>query len=388
MFIFLFWASVLFILYTYFGYPVLIRQKANKKQKHTSVPAYTEVPDEEWPTVSIVVPVHNEAHHVERKINNLREIDYPKDKLTITFVSDGSEDGTNELIKQFPDVSFIEYHPRQGKPTALNTAAEQQTSEVIVFTDARQTLGLDAVKKLVNRLRDPAIGAVSGELCFGSPDDVTAQNVGLYWKYEKAIRNWEGQVHSVAGVTGALYAIRREDFVPLYPDALLDDFEVPIQILRKGKRIVFEAGAFVYDQAQSDVATEKKRKIRTLTGNYQSFNHNKWLFTSENPILWQFLSHKVFRLLVPYAMIIAFITNLILAAGYSVEGAGLVFYSLTYLAQVAFYGLGFAASKYPRLQQSKIPNLAAVFIKLNWAAVQGYIEYRQKRISVRWEKTS
>ncbi|HCK92952.1 MAG TPA: glycosyltransferase family 2 protein, partial [Gammaproteobacteria bacterium] len=95
MFILLFWASVLFILYTYFGYPVLIRQKANKKQKHTSVPAYTEVPDEEWPTVSIVVPVHNEAHHVERKINNLREIDYPKDKLTITFVSDGSEDGTN-----------------------------------------------------------------------------------------------------------------------------------------------------------------------------------------------------------------------------------------------------------------------------------------------------
>src|SRR5690606_5212308 len=105
--------------------------------------------------------------------------------------------------------------------------------------------------------------------------------------------------------TGALYAIRREDYVPLYEDALLDDFEVPIQILKKGKRIVFEQGAFVYDQAQTDVATEKKRKIRTLTGNFQSFQHNKWLFTRKNPILWQFLSHKVFRLLVPYALAIA-----------------------------------------------------------------------------------
>lgn len=380
MIIFLFWFSILFVAYTYFGYPLLIRSLA--RQKAASPVATLSVTQNEsydWPRIGIIVPVHNEARHINNKIKNLRELDYPKDKLTITFVSDGSEDKTNDLLRAQQDIQSIDYHPRQGKPTALNTAVEHQTAEILIFTDARQALATDSVKKLVATLQQPGIGAVSGELCFGTPTDVTAQNVGLYWKYEKAIRHWESQYHSVAGVTGALYAIYRKDYVPLYPDALLDDFEVPIQILKMGKRIVFEPGAYVYDQAQTDAASEKTRKIRTLTGNFQSFAHNKWLFTRKNPILWQFLSHKVFRLLVPYFLLLALATNLALAGP---------LYNFFLFCQLAFYGCGVLAIFHENIRRFKVPNLAAVFIKLNWAAVIAFIQYRQKRISVRWEKTS
>jgi len=369
----LFWTSVLFILYTYLGYPLLIRARA---QDFPQTPAPML---EHWPDISIIIPVHNEAHHIEAKLNNLRALDYPQDKLHITFVSDGSEDNTNDLLRDQAGINFIEYQPRQGKPTALNTAVEQQTTDLLVFTDARQMLAPDAVQKLVARLVQPGVGAVSGELCFGSPTDSTAHSVGLYWRYEKALRQFESQVHSVAGVTGALYAIRRQDYVPLYKDALLDDFEVPIQILKKGKRVLFEPGAFVYDQAQADAKVEKTRKIRTLTGNFQSFAHNKWLFSRENPILWQFISHKVCRLVVPYAMIIAFVSNVFLFSP---------FYRICFIFQLCFYGMGFAAMLSPRLQKLKIPSFAAVFIRLNWAAVLGFIRYRQKQVSVRWEKTS
>lgn len=378
----LFWLSAAFIIYTYVGYPILIRLRARKRHK---VPLLTDVNStlnratDAWPEIAIIVPVHNEAHHIPAKIANLRQLDYPKHKLSLHFVSDGSEDGSNELIEAASDINLIAYSPRAGKPTALNTAVAKQTAPIIVFTDARQIVAPDAVKKIVNRLQQPGIGAVSGELCFTAPGDVTAQNVGLYWRYEKAIRTWESMVHSVAGVTGALHTIRRADYVPLYEDALLDDFEIPIQVLRHDKRIVLEPGAQVFDQAQSDAASEKTRKIRTLTGNFQSFAHNPWLFSRANPIVWQFLSHKVCRLLVPYAMALALITNLFLLSG---------IYRITLLCQLGFYGLGLAAMRFDKISALKIPNLAAVFLKLNWAAVLGLYHYRKKSMSVRWEKTS
>ncbi len=370
---YIFWISAFFILYTYVGYPLLIYKRSQGK----SQPPLTE--PEEWPKVSILIPVHNEIKHLDKKITTLRKLDYPRDKLQVTFISDGSEDGTNERIKQEQDFNLIDYFPRQGKPTAINRGIASETfSEILILTDGRQEIAPNAVKQLVMRLLQENVGAVSGELMFQASSTHTGENVGLYWKYEKMIRKAESLVHSVAGVTGALYAIRRADVQPLYPEAILDDFEIPIALLKQGKRIIFEDSAHVFDAPQEDTSGEYLRKIRTLTGNFQSFEKNKWLFLPhKNPIFWQFLSHKVFRLMVPAALFLCFFTSFF-ATGF--------FYKLALIIQVTFYGLALGSESIPELKSNRYANFAQVFVKLNWACVVAFKNYYFGKIDVRWKK--
>jgi len=368
----LFWLSALFVVYTYLGYPALLTLLARTRREPPAVTPAS------WPSVAVIVPVHNERHHLAAKLANLREIDYPAEQLQLVFVSDGSSDGSNEFLAEQTAIDFIEYSPRAGKPTALNRAVAGQTAQVLVMTDARQAIDPGSIKRLVRQLLADGVGAVSGNLVLGA-SGTTASQVGLYWRYEKYIRQYESQYHSVAGVTGALYAIRRGDYHELPADTLLDDFEVPIRILKNGQRILFDKGALVFDQAQADPKTEMTRKIRTLTGNYQSFARNQWLFTGQNPILWQFLSHKVFRLLVPYALLICLLSNVF------VWGP---LYLLTLFVQLSFYGAGLFALMNPAFNNNRLASFAAVFISMNWAAVKGYLVYRQQIFAVQWDKTS
>ncbi|MBL4820878.1 MAG: glycosyltransferase family 2 protein [Gammaproteobacteria bacterium] len=372
---FVFWFSTFFVLYTYFGYPVLIWLIGLSKTKGVSVPEPAA-----WPSVAVIVPVHNEIKYVERKIENLKELDYPKGSLTICFASDGSDDGTNELIGQHRDVQLVAYHQRRGKPSAINEAAARQTAEILVFTDARQLVDRRAVRKLVVTLLQQGVGAVSGELVQHDTDSITGKSVGMYWGYEKWIRKSESKVHSVAGVTGALYAIRREDFAQIPEDTLLDDFEIPIRVLRKGNRVLIEPGAYVYDSVQEDASSERKRKIRTLAGNFQSFVRNKWLFLpGSNPIWWQFISHKVFRLAVPYALIAAFITSYLLADW---------FFNLVFILQCLFYSVALLAHFSPRVKTFRSVSIVHVFCELNLAAFLALFSYLTKSIDIKWEKTA
>ena len=331
----IFWVAVVFVLYTYAGYPILIWLLAKSCNPVLGNP--TEQSD--WPNVTVIVPVHNEEANVISKIDNIRAIDYPQSKLQIIFVSDGSTDKTNDLITTSADVELISYATRKGKPTALNTAVSEAKADILLFTDVRQEIDSQAVKFLVSTLSKKNIGAVSGELIHRDSVTQTGRNIGLYWRYEKWIRKAESQINSTAGVTGALYVIHRSDFSPLLEDTLLDDFEVPIRILKNGYRVIFDPRAKIYDEAQEDSAAEQKRKIRTLTGNYQSFIRNRWLFSPlSNPIFLQFLSHKVFRLLVPYALMSIIVTSFLLS--------GLFYQSVLWL-QIVFYGLSVAGFVWP-----------------------------------------
>lgn len=377
----IFWLASFFVIYTFIGYPLLIQLIAKRK---ATLPA-TE--PETWPSIGLVIPVHNEAGCVEKKLLSINELDYPKEKMTVTFVSDGSEDNTVEVIEALSQtepfsaltIKSIQYAPRAGKPTALNHGVAAQDCDILIMTDARQNIDKSAIKRLVARLNNPSIGAVSGELVFLDPETHTGANVGLYWRYEKWIRDAESRVHSVAGVTGALYAIRREDFKPLYPEAILDDFEVPMAILKQGKRIVFEAGAEVYDAPQEASEREKQRKIRTLTGNFQSFAHNSWLFSPfKNPIAWQFISHKVFRLFVPYALLLTLISSL-LAPG--------PFYKVIFLAQLIAYGAVAATYFKPTLKENRLLNFMVVFLELNWASVVALKKFATGEVEIKWQKT-
>lgn len=371
----IFWVCLLFILYTYIGYPLIIWMLSKTRTKVTVIiEGY-----ENWPDISIVVPVYNEVPNIRKKIENLESLNYPKDKVQIIFVSDGSTDNTNEFLSSYKNIKFISYEKRQGKPTALNTAVENISTEIIVFTDVRQKLDKNAVKYLIKRLMIPGIGAVSGELCHEESTTNIGKNVGIYWLYEKWIRKSESRFSSTAGVTGALYAIHKKNYRMLRKDTLLDDFEIPIHIIKMKLRVVLESQAKLYDQSQEDILGEKKRKVRTLTGNFQSYMWNLWLFIPWiNPILFQFLSHKVFRLIVPYAMFLQLVSSLISHG---------VFYTFIFWFQVLFYSLGFSGMYSDSIRKIKLISIIVVFIELNVAAVLALKQFVSGKVNVRWDKT-
>ncbi|MBL4866665.1 MAG: glycosyltransferase family 2 protein [Pseudomonadales bacterium] len=375
----IFWLSCTVIIYTYFGYPLLIWLLAKRFVTNDLSEAQLSEP-RDWPSITILTPVHNDLDKAKKKIENLMELDYPKDKLTIMMISDGSTDGSDKYLGNDSRIRFIGYSPRQGKPTALNTGVKDIESDIVVFTDVRQQVKSDAVKRLVFRLLEPGIGAVSGELVLLDPETNTGAHVSLYWQYEKFIRIAESKVASVAGVTGALYAIRTKDYTPLAPDTLLDDFEVPIEIIKKGDRCILEPGAIIYDYPQEDTASEKVRKIRTLTGNFQSFFRHPWVFSPrENPIWLQFISHKFLRLVVPYFLMLTLISS-----AFS-DGP---FYLLAFWGQVGFYSLALLTNIIPALKNNRIASLANVFTELNWAAVLALKNYLSQEVNVKWDKTS
>ncbi|MCA3178840.1 MAG: glycosyltransferase family 2 protein [Burkholderiaceae bacterium] len=367
-----FWLAVAFVAYTYVGYPLIVRLLAGRGDE----PAPPQPAS--WPSVTVVVAVHDEASRIPRKLESLRAQDYPG-LVTLLFVSDGSTDGTEALLRTQPDVRTFAYAPRRGKPAALNAAMAEVDTELVVFTDVRQPLEASAIRRLVARLLQPGVGAVSGELIHVEPGNRVAASVGLYWRYEKAIRKAESRIASTVGVTGALYCIRSADFEPLAPDTLLDDLIVPMRIARRGKRVLLEPGAILYDELQTETAGERKRKVRTLTGNFQAIASEPWLLSpTANPLFVQFVSHKLFRLFVPYAIVVAFVAAL------AADGA---FYHAMAAIQAALLlgALGGLASA--RLRAQRLFGFLAVFAELNFAAVLALREFVAGRMDARWEKT-
>lgn len=373
--IWLFFVSVLFCVYTYALFPIWLHLRAR------SIVEEVRQPIVDYPSVSIVIAAHNEQANIDKKLSSLQSLDYPKDKLQIIFVSDGSTDETVEKLNlaqnTISNLHVEHYVPAAGKPTALNKGVECATGEVLVFMDARQAVSKNAIKALTERLIAPDVGAVSGELLLSNDDGMESANVGLYWRYEKWVRLNESKLYSTTGATGALYAIQKSDYLPHEPDVLLDDFDTPVSILAHGRRTVFEPDAQVFDIAESSASGEFRRKTRTLAGNFQSFERHRWLFNPrKNPVFLQFLSHKVFRLLVPYAMLAAFIASML--------GSGL-FLNVMFVLQLLFYGVGIANMAGVKGLDNKLFNFIKVFLQLNAAAVVGAYNYVTGGASVRWK---
>jgi cellulose synthase/poly-beta-1,6-N-acetylglucosamine synthase-like glycosyltransferase len=331
-----FWCSFLLIGYVYFGYPAVLliwrRLRARPVAK------------EYWePAVSIVIAAHNERHTIEQKLQNCLSLDYPRQKLHIIVSLDGPTDGSEFVVWKFAGQCVELVHSKQhtGKAAALNRAMRRATGEIVVFADVRQTFDRQAIRELVANFADEQIGCVSGELLLmDHTKQESTTDVGIYWRYEKAIRSLESDIHSIAGATGAIYAIRRELFEPLPEDALLDDVVTPLRITLRGKRSVFDAEAKAYDVVACCPLAEYGRKVRTLAGNYQLLRHVPAAIVPwKNPIFVQFVSHKLGRLVVPWAMLALFVSNLFMLRGV---------YVLTFLMQVVWYafaGAGYLMSK-------------------------------------------
>lgn len=370
-----FFSAAGLICYTYAFYPVGIWLVAKLRP---SSPAPM-LPDEALPAVTAVIAAHNEEARALGRLKNLRSLNYPQDRLQVIFVSDGSTDRTAEVLRGHANVEVIAYPQRKGKAHAINTAMQAVRTPVVLFCDVRQEASPDALRAVVSTLMQAGNGAVSGELVHRTPGTQVAANIGLYWRYEKWIRRSESRARSVVGATGAFYAIRAHLFRPLKPGTLLDDFETPMQIVAQGQAVRFDSRAEVFDDLQADMSGERKRKLRTLGGNFQSFAHHPWLFLPwRNPIWTEFISHKVLRLVVPYAMIVALVSSLCASAAW-LRTLGLL--------QLAFYAAAALAMRSASARRNRLLAFAAVFVEMNWTALQAGLQFVTGRLDTRWDKT-
>jgi cellulose synthase/poly-beta-1,6-N-acetylglucosamine synthase-like glycosyltransferase len=284
------------------------------------------------PSVSVVIAAHNERDRIAQKLENCLTLDYPKRKLQIIVSLDGPTDGTEFVVWNYVrrGVEMVHSSTHRGKAAALNAAMRRAKGEIVIFADARQTFDSQAIRHLVANFVDENVGAVSGELLLSDESGRSdPTDVGLYWRYEKALRSMESDIHSVPGATGAIYAIRRELYKDLSEDTLLDDVFTPLQIVLSGKRAVFDKEARAYDVIACCPQAEYGRKVRTLCGNYQFVAQlPQVLVPWRNPIFIQFVSHKLGRLAVPWALLAMFVTNLFMLRG---------IYAVTFCLQASVY---------------------------------------------------
>jgi cellulose synthase/poly-beta-1,6-N-acetylglucosamine synthase-like glycosyltransferase len=363
-----FWLAIAFVAYVYVGYPVLLRLWVVTAARSRPADDTAERPMP-LPAVSIVIAAHNEGTRLAARLDNLRSLDYPPARRQIIIVSDGSTDDTAEVVARHqPYVELVEV-PRGGKALALNAGVARAKFDVLVFADARQRFAPEAVRHLVAPLIDPRVGGVTGELLLDcesalfanrrtdvtrrrnpserkqqaaaderrSPADrrlasesTIGEGVGLYWRYEKHLRRLESAVGSTLGATGAIYAIRRALWSPLPAETILDDVLTPMRVVMAGFRVVFHERAQAFDRAPADADGEARRKVRTLAGNFQILRLEPRLLAPwRNPVWFQYVSHKIGRLLVPYALLAAFGSSLALAPQH-------VFYMVALAGEVAF----------------------------------------------------
>lgn len=375
---YVFWLAAALVGYSYLGYPAWLWLRSRWSPR----PVRRGFVDS--PAVSAVMVVRNEEAVIARKLENLLTLDYPQAKLDVVVVSDGSSDRTAAILADYARDSEVRTRVRiltkpvsQGKAAGLNDAIKLATGEVLLFTDARQQIESGALRFLIENFADPDVGAVSGELMLGDPTSgETGKGMGLYWRVEKIIRELESASGSVVGATGAIYCARRRllDASPLPEGAILDDVLLPMQIVRQGSRVIFDSRARAWDSPDLGEGREFSRKVRTLSGNYQLLQLAPWLLSSQNTIRFEFVSHKLSRLAVPFALLALLIASIFLPQPLYRAALG---------AQLAFYALSLAAFTGVKIGPlSRLADPARTFVILNSAAIVAFINFVTGRKAV------
>lgn len=383
---FIFWISFLTVFYTYLGYGIILGMLVQIKRRLSPKVEYPAF-QEDWPEVTILIAAYNEKDFIRQKLENTFSLDYPSDKLRIRVVTDGSIDGTDQIAASFPGVNVSHQPKRAGKIGAINRVMPEITSPIVVFTDANTFLNPMAIQYLARHFADPQIGAVAGEKRIMRDFQKAAAGAGegLYWKYESILKKWDAAFYSVVGAAGELFAIRREAFVKIRPDTIIEDFVLSMRIAAQGYRVGYEPEAFAREAPSVSVREELKRKIRIAAGGLQAVYRLAFLL---NPfkfgwLSFQYISHRVLRwTLAPVGLMLMFVTNFPLAI-YS--GA---FYQLFLIGQILFYALALAGhflqKKHIRIKGFFIPYY---FLVMNYAVFAGAIRLLRKKQNVLWERS-
>jgi poly-beta-1,6-N-acetyl-D-glucosamine synthase len=366
-------SALLLIAYTYAGYPLLVSTWAFLFPCRLRTSATFE------PTISVCMAVFNGSRWLEAKLKSLQLSEYPPGKISILVCSDGSTDDTARIVERLaaadPRIVLLENSTRLGKPASLNRLRRAAQGSVLLMTDVRQTFTPGTLRALIQPLADPSVGCVSGRLVLAGNS-----GAGAYWRYERLIRTAEGRIGSMVGVSGSIYALRSEDLPDLPEDLILDDMFVPLRIALSKRHVVFCEEAEAHDDALDD-EHEFARKVRTLAGNYQLLAKMPSLLIPGSRVWFHMMSHKLFRLACPFALLVLLVASLgiALVPPPDVSFSELLFWRTLAYAQLALYALALVGGR-----AGRVAGLMRTFVVLNAAAIVGLWRFLRKTQAVTW----
>lgn len=382
----IFWVSLLIIVYSYLLYGVLLwillqLRKAFPKKKIFYNADYSA-------EVTLLVAIYNEEAVIREKIQNTLDLNYPEEKLDIIFVTDGSTDKTNSIIREYKRINLLFNPQRKGKVAAINRAMQYVKTPIVVFCDANTILNRESIKEIVKHYADPKVGGVSGEKIIRQSKNINSiagTGEGLYWKYESLLKRLDSEFRTVVGAAGELFSIRTELFEQIPENVLLDDFVISLRIAQKGYKVVYEPAAYAVESPSMDMNEEQKRKIRISAGGFQSI---LLLYPLLNifkyPILsFQYISHRVLRWAIcPFLLPVIFLLNAVL-----LSNTGNPVYGILMVLQILFYLAAFIGYlKSIKNQKSRIFYVPYYFVFMNISLYLGLLKFIGNRQSVLWDK--
>jgi len=378
----IFWLSVLLIGFSYVVYPILLAFAAKLFGESNNFSNISEI--EDWPEVAVVIAAFNEEQDIQQRVENLLAQDYPANKITYFIGSDGSTDGTNEILSKFndPRLKAQLFEVNRGKASVLNNLMDFVNQPIVIFSDANTHFESDAIKRLVAHFENSKVGAVCGELNLFNPGNNDNKD-STYWRYEQFLKDKEGKLDALLGANGAIYAIRTHLYTPIPENTVVDDFLIVMNVAKEKYKIVYDKEALAHEEIAPSIAEERKRRIRIGTGNYQAFTRLYWALNPFNG--WRFFSyfsHKVLRWFTPHLMITALMSNFILI--------GDTFYNTTFLIQIIAYLIAALGQKLSE-QGKPIPSSVALltfFVSMNLALLQGFYRFAFKNVKGTWQRTS
>jgi len=376
-----FWVLAGLVFYTYIGYGILMVLLVKIFGKRKVV----DIEEEELPTVTLFVAAYNEMAYLKEKVGNFKSLDYPKDKVQILFVTDGSDDGSEKYLASLPNVEVQHVSARGGKIGALNRGFQFVKNEIIIYSDANTTLNNKSLKNIVRHFKNESVGCVAGEkrIIQKEGDNASGAGEGLYWKYESFLKKLDSDFYSAVGAAGELFAIRKSLHQEVEADTLLDDFIISMRIAAQGMQIVYESEAYAQELPTANVEEELKRKVRISAGGLQSVARLRHLLNifKYGRLSFMYISHRVFRwVLCPLA--------LLFLMGINVSLLGEMIYNLLFVGQVTFYTLAVLGyvNRFNKTQR-KMYLVPFYFAFMNWSVFMGAFRQLKGAQSVLWEKS-
>ncbi len=378
----LFWVGVAIVFYTYVGYGFVIYILSKLKRR----PRVADQTDNHLPEITVLIAAYNEENYIEEKIVNTLQLDYPKNKLSIFIVTDGSTDSTPELVKKFHAVKLFHEPQRRGKIHAVNRVMKAVQTPIVIFCDANTTLNKQALRNIVRHYQDKTVGGVAGEkrIFKKAEDNASGAGEGLYWKYESFLKKKDAEVYSIVGAAGELFSVRTKLYQEPEENIIIEDFVLSMNIAASGYRFMYEPEAYAIETASANVDEEWKRKVRICAGGFQAIVKLKPLLNpfKHGILSFQYISHRVLRwTLAPLFLPLIFLANIWLAL------QGSWFYTGVLAAQVVFYciaAIGYAL----RDREISIKGFFVpyYFSVMNLAVYAGFKRYCRGQQSVVWEK--
>lgn len=379
----LFWIGIGIVFYTYLGYGIVLYLMVKIKELFVK-PRLPRLP-ETLPEATLLIAAYNEEAIVASKMVNCRQLDYPADKLRLVWITDGSNDNTNERLKEYPEVTVLYQPRRQGKTAALNRALPYVNTPYVIFTDANTMLNKGAIKEIIRQFSDPRVGCVAGEkrVEIQAEQGATAGE-GIYCKYESALKRLDYRLYSAVGAAGELFAIRTSLFEQMPPDTLLDDFILSLRIAMRGYKIAYSKEAYALESASLNMREEEKRKVRISAGGLQSVWRLRGLLNifRYGILSFQYISHRVLRwTLTPIILFALLPLNLLLAC------TGHTLYTVILALQLAFYLLGYLGYKMEKRNiRNKLLFIPYYFLFMNINVIRGYSYLAKHKGTGAWEK--